>query len=120
MKWRRQEAGLHFSFAALRIEEEEAIEELDFAGGANASVEIFEVGAAAKGYVLAIVYVLAIRQSIGSCAAAEVRTLFEEAYAAAGVSQRDAGRQPRQPAANHDHVFRGHYVEYAARILPGR
>jgi len=50
----------------------------------------------------------------------EYCTLFEETNAATNVSQRDAGRQPRQPAANHDHVFRGHCYEYAAQSARGQ
>src|ERR1700687_510638 len=115
-----QNVRFHNAGHTLRVEKNQAVEELDFVGGADAFVEVFKISAAAERDVLAVVYMLAIRQSIGSGAAAEVGPLFEEAYAATGLSQRDAGRQPRQPAANHDHVFRGHYVEYAARILPGR
>ena len=113
-------SGLHDAGTALGIEEEEAVKEFDFAGGADALVKILEVGTATERNVLAIVHMLAIRQGIGSRAAAEVGPLFEEPYAKPSVSQRDAGRQPRQPAANHYHVFRGHYPEYAAQILRGR
>src|SRR5258708_27772327 len=90
-----QNVRFHNACHALRVEKHQAVEELDFVGGANAFVEVFKISAAAERDVLAIVYVLAIRQSIGSCAAAEVRTLFEDAYAAAGVSPRGAGRRPR-------------------------
>ena len=108
---------LHDAGHALRVEKNQAVEEYNFVGGAYTTIEVREIGAAAERNMLAIVYVLAIRQSIGSCAAAEVGPLCEETNEAACFSQRDAGRQPRQPAANHDHVFRGHYVEYAVRIL---
>src|SRR5216684_3993367 len=50
--------GLPCAFAALRIEKKEPIEELDFAGGADAAVEIVKIGAAAEGDVLTIVHVL--------------------------------------------------------------
>ncbi len=107
MKWSGQQAGSHFSLAALRIKEEETVEIFDFAGGADADVEIIEVGAAAESNVLAIVHVLAVGQHIGSCAAAKEGTLFEQTYAPAGFSQCDAGCQSRQPAADHDHAFQG-------------
>ena len=110
----------HNAGHALRVEEDETIEEFDFIGGADAFVKVFQIGAAAERDVLAVVHMFAIRQGIGSRAAAEIGSLFEEANAAARVSQRDAGRQARQPAANHDHVFRGHYLDCAARILRGR
>ena len=111
---------MHGAAAALRVEEKEAVEEFYFIRGADAAIEIVKIGAAAERDVLAIVHVLAIRQDIGSCAATEVGSLFEQTYAAACVSQRDAGCQTRQPAANHDHVFRGHYPEYGARSVRGQ
>src|SRR5260370_29258852 len=100
MKRRGQEAGLHFSFAALRIDKEEAVEELDFAGGADAAGEILEGRAAAESDMLAIIHVFAVRQHVGSCAAAEERALFEQKYTPAGFSQRDARCQYPQPAAD--------------------
>ena len=115
-----KEICLHDAGHALRIEKNQAIEEFNFIRGADALVKIREVGAAAEGNVLAIVHMLAVRQNIGGRAAAEVGPLFEEPYPEPSVSQRDAGRQPRQPAANHHHVFRGHYPVCAARILRGR
>src|SRR5260370_22947187 len=98
MKRRGQEAGLHFSFAALRIDKEEAVEELDFAGGADAAVEIVEVGAAAERDMLAIIPVFAVTQHVGSCAAAGEVTLFGQTATPAGFSQRDA-RCPAPPTA---------------------
>ena len=113
----REKIRLHDAGHALRVEKNQAVEEFNFVGGTDAFVEVFKISTAAERNMLAIVYVLAIRQSIGSCAAAEIGPLLKKAYAKPSVSQRDAGRQTRQPAANHDHVFRGHYVEYAVRIL---
>jgi len=115
-----QKIRFHDAGHALRIEKNKAVEEFDFIAGPHATIEVGEIGAAAERDVLAIVHVLAIRQDIGSCAAAEIGALFEETYAATRVSQRDAGRQSRQPAANHDHVFRGHCHEYAARSARGQ
>jgi len=109
---------LHFSFATLRIEEKEPVEEFDFAGGADAAIEIVEIGAAAEGDVLAIVDVLAVGQDVGSCAAAKEGTLFEQTYAPAGFSQRDAGCQSRQPAADHDHAFQGYSLPCGVRSAP--
>src|SRR2546422_700967 len=120
MKWRGQEPGLHRTLAALRIEKEEPVEELDLAGGADTPVEILEIGAAAKGHMLAIVHVFAIGQHVGRCAAAEEGTLFEQTYAPAGFSQRDAGCQPRQPAADHDHAFQGYSLPCGGRSAPWR
>jgi len=65
----------------LRIEENEFVEEFDFAGGADAAIEIVKVGAAAESYMLAIIDVFAIGQNIGGGAAAEKRLLFEQPYA---------------------------------------
>jgi hypothetical protein len=79
----------------LGIEKEEAIEELDFVRCAYAAVKIVEIGAAAERNVLAIVDVLTVGQDVRGGAATEEGTLFEETYAPAGLSQRDAGRQPR-------------------------
>ena len=120
MKWRRQEPGLHLTFAALRIEKKEAVEKFDFAAGAYAAVEIVEVGAAAKSHMLAIVHVLAVGQHVGRCAATEEGTLFEKTYAPAGFSQRDAGCQSRQPAADHDHAFQGYSLPCGGRSAPWR
>src|SRR5712692_1021820 len=120
MKRRGEKAGLHFSFAALRIEEEEAVEEFDFAGDADAAVEIIEIGTAAERDVLAIVDVLAVGQHVRRRAAAEKGTLFEQTNAPAGFSQRDAGCQSRQPAADHDHAFQGYSLPCGGRSAPWR
>src|SRR5712672_3232219 len=105
MEWCGQQAGLHFAAATLRIEKHETVEKFNFVRGAHAAIEIVEIGAAAEGDMLAIINVLAIRQNVRGCAAAEEGALLEEAYSPAGFSQRDAGRQPRQPAADHYYVF---------------
>jgi hypothetical protein len=107
VKWRRENAGLHFAAAALGIEEEQAIEEFNFAGRTYTLVEILKVGAATEGYVLAVVDVFAVGQNVGGRAAAQERTLLKQPDLATRLSQRDAGRQTRQPAANHDHTFQG-------------
>ena len=120
MKWRGQEPGLHLSPAALRVEKEEPVEKLDFAGGADTAVEILKIGAATKGHMLAIVHVLAVGQHVGGRPAAEEGTLFKQPYAPAGFSQRDAGRQPRQPAADHDHAFQECSLPWCARNAPWR
>src|SRR5205807_8652732 len=103
VKRRRQNFGLHGAAAALRIEEKEAVEKFHFVRGADAAVKIVEIGAAAERDVLAIVHVLAAGENGGSGAATEVRPQLKKFYAPAGLSQRDAGRQTRQPAADHDH-----------------
>ncbi len=54
--------------------------------GADAAIEIGEVGAATQGYVLAIIDVLAIGQNVGGGAAAEKRFLFEQPNAPACFS----------------------------------
>src|ERR1700716_307813 len=120
MKWRGQSSSLHHSFPPLRIEEEETVEESDFAGGADAAVKIVKIGAATKSHVLAIVDVLAVRQHVGGCPAAKEGTLFEQTYAPAGFSQRDAGCQPRQPAADHDHAFQGYSLPCGGQSAPWR
>ena len=120
MKRRGKHAGLHFAAAALRIEKQQTVEEFDFVRGADAAVKVFEIGAAAEGDVLAVVDVFAVGQHVGSGAAAEERTLLEQPYAPARFSQRDAGRQPRQPAADHDHAFQGCSLPSRGRSAPGR
>ena len=60
MKRSNKRSCSYFAAAALRIKESEAVEEFDFVGRANASVKIFEVGAAAESDVLAIIDVLAV------------------------------------------------------------
>jgi hypothetical protein len=103
-----QETAVHLSSAPLRIEKEEPVEELDFAGGADAPVEVFEICAASQSHMLTIVHMLAVGQHVRRCAAAEEGTLFKQTYAPAGFSQCDAGCQSRQPAADHDHAFQGY------------
>ena|SRR5438132_8152775 len=105
MKRGGQKPGLHHSAAALGIEKEQPVEKFDFVGGADAPVEILKIGATTEGDVLTIVHMLAVGQHIGRCPATKEGTLFKQAYAPAGFSQRDAGCQPRQPAADHDHTF---------------
>ena len=83
---RREEAGFHGAAAALGIEEDEFVEEFYFVGGANAAIEIGEIGAATESYVLAIIDVLAIGQNIGGGAATEKRFLFEQPNAPACFS----------------------------------
>jgi hypothetical protein len=63
--------------APLRIEEEEAIEKFNFVRGTDAAIKIVEIGAAAEGYVLAIINVLAVGQHVGSGAAAEKGALLK-------------------------------------------
>ena len=111
---------MHFAAAALRIEKNQAIEEFDFARGADAAVEVLEIGAAAEGDVLAIVDVLAVGQDVGSRAAAEKRALLKESNAPACFSQRDAGCQSRQPAADHDHAFQEYSLPRGGRSAPLR
>src|SRR6266403_3954328 len=118
MKWRGQKPCLHLSPAALWIEKEEPLEKFDFAGGADAPIEIFEIGATTEGDVLAIVHVLAVGQHVGRRPAAKEGTLFKQTYAPAGFSQRDAGCQPRQPAADHDHAFQGYSLPCGGRSAP--
>src|SRR5260370_25979580 len=118
MKRRGQESGVHFSSEPLRIEKEEAVEELDVAGGTDAGVEIFEICAASQGHVLTVVDMLAVGQDVGRCAAAKKGTLFKQTYAPAGFSQRDAGCQSRQPAADHDHAFQRYSLPCGGRSAP--
>lgn len=105
MKWSGEDARFHRSTAPLWIEKNKAVKKFNFVCGADAAVEIGEVGAAAEGYVLAIIDVLSAGENVGGGAAAEKRFLFEQPYAPAGFSQRDAARQSRQAAADHDRAF---------------
>src|ERR1700674_473956 len=118
MKRRGQEPGLHLAMAALGVQEVEAVEELDFAGGSDARVEIFEICAASQSHVLTIVDMLAVGQHVRRCAAAKKGTLFKQTYAPAGFSQRDAGCQSRQPAADHDHAFQVYSLPCGGRSAP--
>src|ERR1700682_5107098 len=115
-----QESRLHFSPAALGIDKKQAIEEFDLVRGTHSTIEVLQVRATAQGHVLAVVNVLTIRQDVGSCASAKERTLLKQPDPPAGISQRDAGRQPRQPAADHDHAFQGYSLPLGARTAPYR
>ncbi len=99
MKRGRKEGRADGGAAAIRGGESEAVVEPDFIGGADAPVEISEIGAAAEGDVLAIVDMAAIGKDVGSGAAAQVRAAFEEADAVAGVRERDGRGQTGQAAA---------------------
>jgi hypothetical protein len=79
--WKK--AGVHFASPTLWIKQEHAVEEFYFTCGADAAIEVFEVGAAAEGDVLAIVHVLAIRQDVGSRAAPKERALLKKTNAPA-------------------------------------
>src|SRR5260370_40214475 len=103
MKRRGKESGMHFSSAPLRIEKEEAVEELDFAGGNDAGVEIFGICVASQGHVLTVVDMLAVGQDVGRCAAAKKGTLFKQPDAPSGFSQGDSGCHSPQPPADTDH-----------------
>jgi hypothetical protein len=81
-----EKASVHFAAASLRIEEEETVEKPYFVAGADAAIEIFEIGATAEGDVLAIVYVLAVGQDIRSRASAKKRALLKETNAPACFS----------------------------------
>src|SRR5260370_15726251 len=118
VEWSRQEARLKLASAPLRVKQEKAIEEFDLIRASDAAIKVFEIGAAAESDVLAIVHVLAVGQHVGGCAAAEEGTLFEQTYAPAGVSQRDAGCQSRQPAADHDHALQGYSLPCGRRSAP--
>ena len=86
--------------------------------GSHAAVKIFQICAATQRHVLAIVHMFAVRQHIGRCPAAQKWPLLEQAHAPAGFSQRDARRQPRQPAADHDHVLQEYSLPCGARTAP--
>ncbi len=111
---------MHFAAAALRVKEHKTVEEFDFVAGADAMIEIFEISAAPEGDVLAVVDVLATGQDVGGGAAAKKGALLKKTNAPAGLSQRDAGCQPRQPAADHDHAFQGYSLPSGARSAPWR
>ena len=120
MKRRGKESGFDFSTAALGIEEKKTVEEFNFPSGTDAVIKVFKIRAAAEGDVLAIVHVLAVGQHIGGCATAKKGTLFKQTNAPAGISQRDAGCQSRQPAADHDHAFQGYSLPCGGRSAPWR
>jgi len=91
MEWRRKDACVHLAAASLRIEEQEALEKPNICCGTDAAVEVLEIRAAAKSHMLAVVDVLTTGESVRGGSAAEEGALFEQAYAPAGLSQRDAG-----------------------------
>src|SRR5580704_3463466 len=111
---------MHFAAAALRIKKNHAVEEFYFACGADAAIEVFELGATAKSDVLAIIDVLAIWQDVRSRASAKKWALLKESNAPACLSQRDAGCQPRQPAADHDYAFQEYSLPRGGRSAPLR
>lgn len=115
-----KDTSVHFAAAALRIQKDEAVEKLYFIAGADAAIKVFEISAAAESDVLAIVHVLAVRQDIGGRAAAEEWALFKETDSPARISQRDAGRQSRQPAAYHDCAFQECSLPRGGRSAPLR
>ena len=92
----------------IAIHKNQPIVEGDLSRGADATIEIVEIGAAAERDMLAVVDVLAGGQDVGGGAAAQKGPLFEQTNAEAGVSQRDGRGKPRQAAADHDHALRGH------------
>src|SRR5262249_33731180 len=112
--------GTNLAAAALGIEKFEPVEKPDLVRGADATVKILKVCAAPEGDVLAIVHVLAVGKDIGRRPAAKKGTLFKQTYAPARFSQRDAGCQSRQPAADHDHAFQEYSLLYGARNAPWR
>src|SRR5580692_1741885 len=120
MKGRGEDAGVHLAAAALGVEKYQAVEKFDLAGGADAAVEICEVGTAAERDVLAIVDVLAVGQDVGSRASSEERALLKQTNAPARFSQRDAGCQSRQPAADHDYAFQQYSLPRGGRSAPLR
>src|SRR5690349_20436947 len=71
VKWRGEQAGLHFTAAPLRIEEHQAVEKFDFVGRTYATVKVFKICAAAQGDMLAVVDVFAVSQDVGGCASPE-------------------------------------------------
>ena len=77
MKRSGKRASLHFAATALGIEKKKAVEEFDFARGANTAVKVLQIRTAAEGNVLAVVNVLAVWQDVRSGAAAEEGTLLE-------------------------------------------
>ena len=72
-----QIACAHFAAASLRIKEQETLEKLDTSGATDAAVKVFQVRAASKSHMLAIVHVLAVGQPIRRRPAAEEWPLFE-------------------------------------------
>ena len=86
MEWGRQKTREHFPAPSLRIEKQQAIEELDFVGGAYAAIEIFEIGAAAERDMLAVIDVLAVGQHVGGGPATQEGTRLEKANAAPGAN----------------------------------
>src|SRR6185437_2958855 len=108
MERRRQLRCLHNAAAPLSIYKEELVIKGDFIPGSDTAIKIAEVGAATKRHMLAIINVLATRQNVRSCPAAQKRALFKHGYTETGFSQHDGRGKPRQPAADYDHALRGH------------
>src|ERR1700739_68503 len=105
MQRRRQHSSMQLALSPLRITQIQSIEKLDSVQYSNAPVKILQIRAAAKGHMLAIVYVLAVGQHVRRRPAAEIGSLFEQAHTPAAFSQRYARRQPREPASDHDYVW---------------
>ena len=111
MQWCRQRERLHGAAAAVRCRKKQPIKETDLVRRADTAIKILKVGATAQRHVLAIVHVLPSGQHVGRSPATQMGPLFEQTHAVSGFSQRDGRGESRQAAADHDHVFQGHYPE---------
>ena len=109
-RWRQRER-FHGATASIGRSKQQPVEETNFSISAYAAVEIIEVGATTQSHVLAVVHVLASGQHVGRGPATQMGPFFEQTYAVAGFSQRDGRGESRQAAADHDHVFQGHYSD---------
>ncbi len=68
--------------------------------------------------MLAIVNFAAVGQRIGSSSAPQVRTLFQQTNTETRLTQRDGGGHPRQTAADHQNVSRGHLSSTSRSYQP--
>ena len=98
---RRQWRGFDDGALALLISKIKPVVEANLFARANARIKVRQICAAAQRDVLAIVHLAAIGQRVGSGASAQVGTFFQQTNPQTGFSQRDGGRQTRQPAADY-------------------
>src|SRR5258708_1297713 len=106
MQRRRQERRANPAGSSAWLQEYELAEPADFAGDAKLFIKADQVGAAAEKHMLTVVDDLAgSGMLVGRCASAHVGPALEESDAHSGISQRAAGRESGESAADDRYGF---------------
>ena len=101
---RRQDSRLDGRLPASGLNESKAAVPADLVGGADAAIEVDEVGAAAQQDMLAVIHDFAgAGMLVGGGAASEVRTALEQGDLVSRLGQCASGGEPGQATANHGH-----------------